>query len=279
MTKARKLLPNPTVLIFDALKDFMPGVDEHRDGTIRNALTFLVSYVEDHNIAAIGLNHCNKDREKSASGRQLGSVALNNIPRTVWFLAYDPDEDCTYMALTKNNLGTQPLGAKYILKRTKIDKYDKKRREVVRAEQEYVTLDPEPYTESAEKLLGRLNAAAQRAAKPGKLESALAYLQQKHPPGSEVPAVLAARSYIAAGFTKYMIKKARDILGIVSYPHIDNVSGQMESHVWCRPPIDEKYTITKQDETTSGRNGVKNQKPKTEHDKKSDSGETDREAA
>ncbi|MCK5611376.1 AAA family ATPase, partial [Candidatus Pacearchaeota archaeon] len=105
---------NVRLVIIDPIVDFAGGKKENSNSEVREYLTGLKKIAECNHLAIIGLSHLNKDSQKIAAHRTLGSVAWTAYPRTAWVVERDPeDEERRCLLKIKCNGARTPLNAAF----------------------------------------------------------------------------------------------------------------------------------------------------------------------
>jgi hypothetical protein len=98
----------PRLVIFDPPGNFLGGKDEHKNAEVRSVVMKLVSWIDEHQVAAVFVTHVNRRLEKGveALDRIMGSVAWGTTARIALGFAPDPNvpEQCL-LAGIKNNIG------------------------------------------------------------------------------------------------------------------------------------------------------------------------------
>ena len=103
------------LVIIDPILSYLdPGIDSHKDQSVRAALMPVAAMCQRTGVAVLLLRHLNKDSSKSALYRGGGSIAFAGVARLVLLAAKDPDEEGSYvLARTKGNLGRPPPALRY----------------------------------------------------------------------------------------------------------------------------------------------------------------------
>jgi hypothetical protein len=82
------------VIIIDPITACLSeDVNAWRDTDVRRALSPLITLARETDAAVIGVMHVNKDETKSAINRVANSKAFTAVPRAVWWLGRDPEDD------------------------------------------------------------------------------------------------------------------------------------------------------------------------------------------
>jgi len=99
MTEAR-------LLIFDTLDSFLPpGTDMYRSNEVRAVLLPLVRLAGTAGTSIVGVMHLNKDSDKTALHRVLGSIALVGVVRSVLTVTMTETDGVRRVDHIKTNLG------------------------------------------------------------------------------------------------------------------------------------------------------------------------------
>ena len=95
------------LLILDPIQSYLGAdIDMHRANEVRPILDKLISVSAETGCAIILVSHVNKDTNKSALDRILGSCDIRNAARSILFIGGDPDNDQQrILAHAKNSLG------------------------------------------------------------------------------------------------------------------------------------------------------------------------------
>ncbi|HEV2459161.1 MAG TPA: AAA family ATPase, partial [Ktedonobacterales bacterium] len=95
------------LLILDPLMSlFGPGVDTHKDDSVRRALRPLLAMLAETGCACLAVRHVTKQGGSSAAMRGMGSVAFKNVARFVLYLDHHPwDLDKLALSVAKANIG------------------------------------------------------------------------------------------------------------------------------------------------------------------------------
>ena len=96
---------NVKLILCDPLTAFLGTTDQHKNGEVRTALIRFSSLAERYGCAVVGISHLNKDVNKAAIHRTIGSVAFSAAARAVWLVAEDKEnEDRRIFCPVKCNL-------------------------------------------------------------------------------------------------------------------------------------------------------------------------------
>jgi hypothetical protein len=99
------------LIIVDPLSAYMPDTDVFRDNEVRSALAPLVALAEQRDVVVLTIIHMNKNVERSALQRVLGSTAFSALARAAFAVLPDPDDEGRRLFLSlKYNLSVQPPG-------------------------------------------------------------------------------------------------------------------------------------------------------------------------
>lgn len=108
------LIANPEIrlMILDPLTSYMgKGTDANNNLDVVMLLEELSVIVRKYRVTALGLTHMNKDKEKAAIGRVLGSMGFVGRARSVWCVAKDKDDpERRLFAPIKTNYSIRPTG-------------------------------------------------------------------------------------------------------------------------------------------------------------------------
>lgn len=108
---------NVVLIIIDPIVDFAGSKKENSNADIRDYLGQLRKFAENKKLAIIGLSHLNKDSQKAAGHRTLGSVAWTALPRAAWLIEFDPEnQDRRCLLKQKCNGAVKPLNAAFRLR-------------------------------------------------------------------------------------------------------------------------------------------------------------------
>lgn len=111
----------PKLVIFDPPGNFLGGKDEHKNAEVRSVVMKLVSWLDEHQVAAVFVTHINRRLEKGveALDRIMGSVAWGTTARIALGFADDPNTtgQCVCAGI-KNNLGPKAPTLGYEIKKT-----------------------------------------------------------------------------------------------------------------------------------------------------------------
>jgi hypothetical protein len=107
-------MKNVRLLIIDPLSAYLGEKDSYKDSEIRTVLAPLAAVAERHGIAVVGICHMNKDGQRRALYRALGSIAFVAAARTVFAVGVDKDDaDRRIFVCVKNNLARKPPALAY----------------------------------------------------------------------------------------------------------------------------------------------------------------------
>lgn len=108
---------NVVLIIIDPITDYAGMYKENKNADIRAYLHELKKFAEGQKLAIIGLSHLNKDSQKAAGHRTLGSVAWTAYPRAAWLLEFDPaDPERRCLMKQKCNEAVKPLNIAFRLR-------------------------------------------------------------------------------------------------------------------------------------------------------------------
>jgi AAA domain len=102
---------NVTLVIIDPIMSYLGGgKNSDKDDEVRTALFDLNQMAEDANFAVILVTHLNKGSGGHVLDRIMGSRAFTGLPRSVWLILEDPDdEERSILALGKTNVGPKTI--------------------------------------------------------------------------------------------------------------------------------------------------------------------------
>ena len=107
------------LVIIDPITAFAGGKKENSNAGVREFLDPLIELAASRNVAIVGLSHLNKDAQKEAAHRTLGSVAWTAAARAVWLVAFDPKIDGRRLFVpVKCNLAQSRTGLAFTLVNT-----------------------------------------------------------------------------------------------------------------------------------------------------------------
>ncbi len=116
MTKVRNDVGSVRLVILDPISAYIGGKNANSNSEVREFLSYLTQLADVTGAAVVGINHLNKDNQKQAAYRTLGSVAWTATARAVWLVAKDPDdEDRRIMSQIKCNLARDKTGLAFRL--------------------------------------------------------------------------------------------------------------------------------------------------------------------
>lgn len=93
------------LVVVDPLTAYLPGVDTHKDGDVRTALSPLVTMAGETGACILAVRHLSKAEARAALYRGGGSIAFIGIARGALLLARHPDDRARrVVALSKTNL-------------------------------------------------------------------------------------------------------------------------------------------------------------------------------
>jgi AAA domain/Bifunctional DNA primase/polymerase, N-terminal len=158
------------LIIVDPLSAYMPGIDTFRDNDVRSALAPFVALAERRDVVVIAIIHMNKNNERSALQRVLGSTAFSALARAVYVVVPDPDalapgvdpkdQNRRFFLSLKMNVAKQPRGLAFRVAGVETETPERLRIPTARAEWESGTVDAQ-----ADDVLRQLNKPAKVNAK------------------------------------------------------------------------------------------------------------------
>ena len=117
----KKMGKDVKLIILDPISAFLGGKNANNNSEVREFLAYLTKIAETTHATIIGINHLNKDSQKQAVYRTLGSVGWTATSRAVWLVAKDPnDEDRRIMSQIKCNLTQDKTGLAFRLVDTEV---------------------------------------------------------------------------------------------------------------------------------------------------------------
>jgi hypothetical protein len=106
-----KAVQDARLVIIDPVAAFSGGIDDHKNGAVRDQLQPLVLMAQRHNVAVVLVTHLNKSESVKTAHRLLGSVGYFNLARAVWLVAPDRDDaNHRLMVLAKTNVSAKRTG-------------------------------------------------------------------------------------------------------------------------------------------------------------------------
>lgn len=117
----KKLGKEVKLIILDPISAFLGGKNANNNSEVREFLSYLTKTAETTHATIVGINHLNKDSQKQAVYRTLGSVGWTATSRAVWLVAKDPnDEERRIMSQIKCNLTQDKTGLAFRLVDTEV---------------------------------------------------------------------------------------------------------------------------------------------------------------
>jgi len=117
LIKAIQQIGNVRLVIIDPITDFAGDKKANSNSDVREYLGKLRLIAEAGKLAIIGISHLNKDSQKRAAHRTLGSVAWTALPRSSWLVDYDAEDvERRYLLKQKCNGARKPLNAAFRLR-------------------------------------------------------------------------------------------------------------------------------------------------------------------
>jgi len=136
------------LVVIDPIGNYMGEANSHNDAAVRRVLGPLAKLAMKYDVAVLAVAHLNKDSEKAAIYRTLGSVGFVGIARMAFGAILDPDDPSKkrrYLLPIKSNLGSDRTGLAYSIETELIGRTDHAK----------IAWDPEPVTVSIDDLVGR----------------------------------------------------------------------------------------------------------------------------
>ena len=106
------------LVVVDPIGNYMGQANSHNDAAVRSVLGPLAKLAMKYGVAVLAVAHLNKDSEKAAIYRTLGSVGFVGIARMVFGAVLDPDDPAKkrhYLLPIKSNIGSDRLGMAYAI--------------------------------------------------------------------------------------------------------------------------------------------------------------------
>lgn len=108
--------PDLQMLVIDPLQQYIMGVNEKENNSVREAFYPMIAYAERRNIALVGIKHATHDSSGPLESRVAGSRAWTQLARTVILCGLDHDKEqedthkygAMMVALT-NDPGSKPI--------------------------------------------------------------------------------------------------------------------------------------------------------------------------
>jgi hypothetical protein len=126
----------------------MGEANSHNDAAVRGVLGPLAKLAMKYDVAVLAIAHLNKDSEKAAIYRTLGSVGFVGIARMAFGAILDPDDpdkERRYLLPIKSNIGSDRLGLAYRIDKEMVGRTDHPR----------IAWEPEPVAINIDDLGGR----------------------------------------------------------------------------------------------------------------------------
>ena len=103
---------NISAIFIDPISSYMgTHIDDHKNTSVRAALTPLSKLAEKHNIAIICISHLNKSSNQKALHRVIGSIGYIAAARAAFVVVRDEnEEDKRLLIPLKNNIGNDKTG-------------------------------------------------------------------------------------------------------------------------------------------------------------------------
>ena len=143
----RRLLDCRLVVI-DPIGNYMGEANSHNDAAVRSVLGPLSKLAMKYDVAVMAVAHLNKDSEKAAIYRTLGSVGFVGIARMAFGAVIDPDDPSKkrrYLLPIKSNIASDRTGLAYAIETALLGKTDHAK----------IAWEPEPVTISIDDLAGK----------------------------------------------------------------------------------------------------------------------------
>jgi hypothetical protein len=198
LEQAIKSCTDCRLVIIDPLSAYLGDkTDSYRDSDVRSILAPLVQLAEQHQVAVIGVMHLNKNNDKKAIHRGLGSVAFTATARTVWLVSEDPENPASKRRLftpLKHNVLVDPTGLAL---------------EIIDGK---VVFEKEPLDMTADEALQGSTVDAPL------LEKAKNWLIGQLPKGKSVATLALTEAAKQAGITPSTLRRAKEELNVHSFP-------------------------------------------------------------
>ncbi len=117
LIEAIQQIGNVRYVIIDPITDFAGDKKANSNADVREYLGKLRQIAVAGKLAIMGISHLNKDSQKRAAHRTLGSVAWTALPRSSWLVDYDAEDvNRRYLLKQKCNGAKKPLNAAFRLR-------------------------------------------------------------------------------------------------------------------------------------------------------------------
>jgi hypothetical protein len=196
------------LVIIDPVSSYMGKTDSHKNAEVRGALEPLGEMADRLKVAILSITHFSKSG--SANGgkalhRFIGSIAFVGAPRAAFAVIQDTDHEGRMLFLhAKNNMAAKPQGLAYRLVQTLVK--GEGEQEIVAS---YIAWDGAPVVMSADQALRATEDSADKSAKADAIELLRGALADGPVPAAEVN-----RMAQEHGFTRKVIRSAREALGV-----------------------------------------------------------------
>jgi hypothetical protein len=191
------------LVVFDPISAYLGEADFHRDNEVRAALAPVAAVAERTGAAILLLRHLRKAGGVDAISRGLGSVAVGALARCMLMLLQDPDDDSakllTWPAI---NVAAQPRSIRW--------RFDA----ATGGRPPGIIWDNVACDMTADQVLDRQD-ARQRDREPSAVDRAANFLRAELA-GSRVASAELQRRAVEAGHAERTLKRARDMLGVVT---------------------------------------------------------------
>ena len=140
-------LPDCKLVVIDPIGNYMGQANSHNDASVRSVLGPLAKLAMQYDVAVLAIAHLNKDSEKAAIYRTLGSVGFVGIARIAFGAIKDPDDPSgkrRYLLPIKSNISNDRAGLAYSIETELVGKTDHAK----------ILWEPEPVTISIDDLVG-----------------------------------------------------------------------------------------------------------------------------
>ena len=113
---------NVSLVIIDPVTAFLGKSDVNNSGEVRRITTELTALAQTYGVCVLMLTHLNKNSDKAAVYRMLGSVAWVGAARTAFAVERDSrDSERRIMAPVKNNLASDTTAFAYTVQSAEVE--------------------------------------------------------------------------------------------------------------------------------------------------------------
>ncbi|MBT4660633.1 MAG: AAA family ATPase [Candidatus Marinimicrobia bacterium] len=192
---------NVRLIVVDPISAYLGGTDSHKNADVRAALTPIIEFAEEIGACLLCVSHLNKTKQVSALSRVSGSIAFIASARASYIVARDPDDPNLRLMLSlKNNLAKETHGFRYQIE-------EKSLSEVTAS---YVSWKNDIVELSPEEVMNNQNSSY------GNKDVAENFLLDALKGGDEIPVKDLQSEALELGFSKKVLWKAKEKLGIKS---------------------------------------------------------------